>query len=229
MRAPLRILLAEDDPGARDSLAAFLYAEGHEVVEVANPLHAIETARTHGFDLAVIDLRLPPDGAFQLVAELFSAHPLCRIVFVDTPGVNDEVRRSFRDRVSVLNHPFRTETLKNYLDLQAERFHAERERAREAAHRLERFRALSPPLRLYAKVRPALVALHQSFLLYALLAGALAGLLIAHLVDHDRLPPPAAPGDQRVDGAALQELHRDIKHFLEDWKKKDLKQNEGNR
>jgi DNA-binding NarL/FixJ family response regulator len=56
---PVRVLVAEDDDFARVTVAGALKSEGFEVVEaVAGVEAAIDVARTHELDVAVLDLDL---------------------------------------------------------------------------------------------------------------------------------------------------------------------------
>jgi DNA-binding NtrC family response regulator len=54
------ILVADDEPVQRESLAAWLTEDGYSVATAASGLDAIEIARTRDFDAAFIDLKMPP-------------------------------------------------------------------------------------------------------------------------------------------------------------------------
>ena len=54
------ILVADDEPVQRESLAAWLAEDGYSVATAASGLDAIEIARTRNFDAAFIDLKMPP-------------------------------------------------------------------------------------------------------------------------------------------------------------------------
>ncbi|MFN3513778.1 MAG: response regulator [Phenylobacterium sp.] len=57
--APLRILAADDNPTNRKVLELMLGAAGAEVVSVENGREAVEAWRAGGFDLVLMDLRMP--------------------------------------------------------------------------------------------------------------------------------------------------------------------------
>lgn len=60
MAASLRILVAEDESLNALALRSQLEALGHEVVGPARTGHeAVELARAHGVDLAILDIRMP--------------------------------------------------------------------------------------------------------------------------------------------------------------------------
>jgi two-component system, OmpR family, response regulator len=63
MAAP-RILVVEDDPALRDSLAVTLRAEGYEVETAADGAGGLASLDAYRPDLALLDVRLPegPDG-----------------------------------------------------------------------------------------------------------------------------------------------------------------------
>jgi DNA-binding NarL/FixJ family response regulator len=57
----MRIVIAEDDPLLREGLALLLRAESLEVVAAAgNPDDFLKAVDTHGPDVAIVDVRMPP-------------------------------------------------------------------------------------------------------------------------------------------------------------------------
>jgi DNA-binding response OmpR family regulator len=54
-----RILLVEDDPKTRETVALYLRREGHEVVTADDGVRALEAAHEHEPHLVVLDLMLP--------------------------------------------------------------------------------------------------------------------------------------------------------------------------
>ncbi|HEY0139864.1 MAG TPA: response regulator transcription factor [Thermoanaerobaculia bacterium] len=54
-----RILLVEDEPRTRETIALYLQREGYDVVMAEDGLRAIEAAREHDPHLVVLDLMLP--------------------------------------------------------------------------------------------------------------------------------------------------------------------------
>ena len=68
--AAARILLVDDDRAFRVSTSTLLREEGHRVVEAADALEAVEALKTGGFDLILLDLRMPGVDGIQLVEVL---------------------------------------------------------------------------------------------------------------------------------------------------------------
>ena len=54
-----RILLVEDDLGARESIKLLLTIDRHEVVEATGGAEAIELLKSQPFDLAILDYFMP--------------------------------------------------------------------------------------------------------------------------------------------------------------------------
>jgi CheY-like chemotaxis protein len=54
-----RILLAEDDPSARESLNLLLRIDRHTVVEARNGWEALELFTKEAFDLVIVDYAMP--------------------------------------------------------------------------------------------------------------------------------------------------------------------------
>ena len=67
---PGRILLVDDDRAFRISTSTLLREEGYPVVEAANGQEAVEALKGGGFDLILLDLRMPGVDGIQLVEVL---------------------------------------------------------------------------------------------------------------------------------------------------------------
>ena len=70
----LRVLLAEDDAGARETARRFLWEDGHEVVAVQDGAEAIALLKEQGapFDLVVLDAIMPRVNGAEVYRELRS-------------------------------------------------------------------------------------------------------------------------------------------------------------
>lgn len=84
---PLRILLAEDVALSRDTLARLLERQGHTVTAVSDGAAAVEAARVGGFDLVMLDVRMPrldgPDALARMRREGLTAPALVLSAAVD--------------------------------------------------------------------------------------------------------------------------------------------------
>ena len=89
------VLLADDDPGVLDVVAFTLRREGFEVDEETDGARALEAARSHDYDVVILDVMLP-----QL-----SGTDVCRALRAesDVPILMLTARDSERDRVQGLD------------------------------------------------------------------------------------------------------------------------------
>ncbi|MBI4408768.1 MAG: response regulator [Gemmatimonadetes bacterium] len=73
----LRILIAEDEPLSAMALQSQLEALGHEVVGRAGTgREAVELARQHTLDLAILDIRMPVMNGIDAAREIFRTTPI---------------------------------------------------------------------------------------------------------------------------------------------------------
>ena len=71
----LSILVVDDEPNMRKTLAIALEAEGHRVVAVSNFKDAMAEASRRFFDMALVDLRLGTESGMGLILALRTAWP----------------------------------------------------------------------------------------------------------------------------------------------------------
>jgi len=94
---PLRILLVDDDPGARDLARALLVAAGHEVEAAEDGRAGLEAALKRAPDLIVTDVLMPQLDGWTL-ARTLRAHPslsLVPIVFLTALDSPDHALEGF--------------------------------------------------------------------------------------------------------------------------------------
>jgi CheY-like chemotaxis protein len=77
-----RILLVEDDAGARDSIKLLLTIDRHNVVEAAEGVEAIELLRSQTFDLAILDYSMPGMQGSQVALRFREIAPSMPILMV---------------------------------------------------------------------------------------------------------------------------------------------------
>ena len=66
----MRVLIVEDNPGISGNLYDFLESRGHEVESVADGQTGLGAAATGGFDVVILDVRLPRLSGFDLCRRL---------------------------------------------------------------------------------------------------------------------------------------------------------------
>lgn len=88
MPEPVRVLVADDEGTIRAALAALLSLEdGLDVVaQAADGREAVEQARLHRIDVAVLDLEMPGLDGIAVVAELRRVAPDCAAVVLSGRG-----------------------------------------------------------------------------------------------------------------------------------------------
>lgn len=94
----IRVLIADDEPLIRAGIRMILTsADDIEVVaEAANGREAVELARLHGADVALLDIRMPVLDGLAALAELSRAVPGVRALILTTFGERDNVLRALR-------------------------------------------------------------------------------------------------------------------------------------
>ncbi len=69
------ILVADDEPSIRDSLAGVLRDEGYQVTAVADGAAAIESLDTQDFDFVISDLRMPGADGLEVLGRIREVAP----------------------------------------------------------------------------------------------------------------------------------------------------------
>ncbi len=80
------LLVVDDDERLRERLARAFEDRGFEVHEAADHAAALELARAHPIERAVIDLRMPGPNGLVVVQDLIAIRPAIQIVVVTGYG-----------------------------------------------------------------------------------------------------------------------------------------------
>ena len=94
--APRRILIADDNPDALESLAMLLECGGHEVCKAADGVQAVELESSRQPELALLDIGMPALDGYE-VARRIRAEPWGRemvLVALSGWGQSEDLRRS---------------------------------------------------------------------------------------------------------------------------------------
>jgi DNA-binding NtrC family response regulator len=112
--APPRVLVVDDEPLIRWSLAETLADRGYEVVETGDARGARATAgsETNGFDVVLLDYRLPDSDDLGLLASLRRLSPKAQIILMTAFGTPEVVRGALDlGAYRVVGKPFEMQTI----------------------------------------------------------------------------------------------------------------------
>ncbi|MCB1283544.1 MAG: response regulator [Microthrixaceae bacterium] len=122
-RAPLRIVVAEDDAIIRMDLCAILEEQGYEVVaDVGQGDLAVEAVRQHEPDVAVLDVKMPVMDGITAAGEIASER-LCAVVLL-TAFSQRKLIEDARDAgvMAYLVKPFQPEELMPAIEMAVGRY-----------------------------------------------------------------------------------------------------------
>ncbi|HET9725440.1 MAG TPA: response regulator [Gemmatimonadales bacterium] len=80
--SPATILLVDDDPLVRRTLARALERNGHRVASAENGLDGARRAREGGVDLAIVDIHMPDMDGLELLAQLRATLPAMPVIMM---------------------------------------------------------------------------------------------------------------------------------------------------
>ena len=109
-----KILIIDDDPGIRRSLALSLKTEGYAVVEAANGRIGLDLASRETPDLIICDVNMPEMDGYAVVTKLRQTSGLASVpfVFLTARGERSEMRRGMNlGADDYLTKPFTREEL----------------------------------------------------------------------------------------------------------------------
>ena len=108
-----RILIADDDPVARELLVEVLQTEGYEAIAASGGAEAVRLAQAVRCQLALIDLKMPDFDGLQVLAQLKRFQPELPVIivtaFADMNTAVDAIRSGAHD---YLSKPFRMDEIK---------------------------------------------------------------------------------------------------------------------
>jgi CheY-like chemotaxis protein len=82
----MRVLLVDDDPGARKVARRMLERSGHDVAESENGLHGVALLRTASFDLVVTDIVMPVMNGLEFIKTARQIEPSLKVVAMSGGG-----------------------------------------------------------------------------------------------------------------------------------------------
>jgi two-component system response regulator HydG len=107
MKANSRILIVDDDPGLRTSLAANLELECYQVVEASDAASAIALVREDAFDLVITDVRMPGMNGVDFFRQIRKMRPDLPVVLMTAFAIERLLADALGEGVyAVLAKPF---------------------------------------------------------------------------------------------------------------------------
>ena len=105
-----RILLVEDDPGARESIKLLLTIDRHDVVAANEGPEAIELVKSQPFDLAILDYFMPGMQGSEVALRFREIAPFMPILMVT--AYLEKLGASDKPVDAVIGKPFVIEDLR---------------------------------------------------------------------------------------------------------------------
>lgn len=140
MKAKEKILVVDDDPNLRKTLADILKVKGYDTVAVANGTEAIAAAEREMFALALIDLMLPDMPGLEVMVRIKAVNPLTEaIILTGHASMDTAIEATAQGAFSYLLKPYQMDEL-----LQKIRHAVERKQAQVEILRLASFPRLHP-------------------------------------------------------------------------------------
>jgi two-component system response regulator HydG len=122
MSDPATLLVADDDPGLRESLERTLTREGYHVVLASDGRAALERVQGGGIDLIVTDLKMPGLTGLELLRAAKAIMPDVDVILLTAFGTVEEAVKAMKDGAyDFLTKPFRREQLIKLIDKALER------------------------------------------------------------------------------------------------------------
>jgi DNA-binding NtrC family response regulator len=111
----LRVLVVEDEPLIRWSIAETLGDRGHAVMEAANATAAVEVLKNEDdIDVVLLDYRVPDANDLGLLAEVRRLQPASAVLMMTADGSRDMSERALAlGAYRVVGKPFDMHTLES--------------------------------------------------------------------------------------------------------------------
>jgi two-component system response regulator HydG len=122
MSSDRTLLVADDDPGLRESLERTLSREGYRVLLASDGQAALERLQAGGVDLIVTDLKMPGLTGLELLRAAKAIAPDVDVILLTAFGTVEEAVKAMKDGAyDFLTKPFRREQLLKLIDKALER------------------------------------------------------------------------------------------------------------
>lgn len=81
-----RILIVDDEEPSRKSLGDILRLEGYEVESAGDGASAVEAFVKEGFDLMLLDIKMPGMGGLEVLGEAVKLSPETKVIMLTAHG-----------------------------------------------------------------------------------------------------------------------------------------------
>jgi CheY-like chemotaxis protein len=105
-----RILLVEDDQGARESIRLLLTIDRHHVVEATEGSEAVEVLKSQTFDLAILDYFMPGMRGSELALHIREVAPALPILMIT--AYLEKLTAADKPVDAIIGKPFNVEELR---------------------------------------------------------------------------------------------------------------------
>ncbi len=123
------ILIVDDEPALRHTLARILQHAGHQVTTAADGQQALDLIASTHFDLVYLDLRLPDCHGLEILKHLQLTHPTLPVVlFTARPDLQSAIEALRQGAVDYLLKPIAPQTLLDRTHTLLRRVYKERRR-----------------------------------------------------------------------------------------------------
>ena len=104
---PYHILLVDDEKVIRETLCSILQEDGYEVFTASSGKEAVEQAREHLFDLAILDIKLPDVGGLQVLKDIKKLQPnICAVLITAYPTTESAIMAIQEEAYEYITKPF---------------------------------------------------------------------------------------------------------------------------
>lgn len=114
MRFPAKILVVDDEAIVCRSCQAILVEDGHDVLVAFTAEEALRTVESSDIDVALVDLRIPGSGRFDILRAIRKTSPRTDVVVITGYPSIDNAKEAIRlGAFEYLTKPFAPETVRN--------------------------------------------------------------------------------------------------------------------
>jgi len=135
-----RVLVVDDDPTIRQTVAEVLIRQGYDVRQAEDGGGALRQAREHPFALILLDLRLPDVNGLEIMPRLLELDDRALVVVMTAyPEVRTAISSLKAGAYDYLNKPFELDDLRGLVQraLEARRLRSEVEQLRASTRRAQ--------------------------------------------------------------------------------------------